>query len=276
MKEFFFDTANLEYIEKTWDKISKFFRPEDVGGITTNPNAMYKENLDTIDKWVQRTDKLCKFVKDLNPFKGARPLVYIQGPNSEMTVDQIKQFLACFSEVSSKYPDTIGIKIPPFLPVLERVNELRHFFPNVTGIADCSTALNVLSHPAVIYASIIPGRMEEKGIDAKAHVGYVQQREPSFVGIGGYNKIITGSMRTLEGLKWVIEYGTVPTIGTRVWDDMFAKDKVEEFSDYWNSITATNFKFSPLISYDNTQLSIDFFNQMDEMGKKPYADFLKQ
>ena len=93
---------------------------------------------------------------------------------------------------------------------------------NVTGTADCSTALMSLSY-GVRYVSIIPGRMEEKGIDAKNQIAYLNQRKKD------NSEIITGSMRTLDGLKWAFEYGTVPTIGTKVWDLILEKDYVNKF-----------------------------------------------
>lgn len=269
MKQFFFDTANIEYIEKTWDRISKYFDKSDVVGVTTNPNAMYKENLNTIEEWAERTTLLVEFVRSLN----TTGRVYIQGPNSNMSVPDIKKFLSYFEDINQKYPRAIGIKIPPYHAVLALSHELMEYFPNVTGVADCGTALNAMTFPAIKYVSIIPGRMEEHHLPAKAHVSYVQQRYKLLL-----NKIITGSMRTVEGLKWVIEYGTVPTIGTRVWDQLLAdEDSIKEFSEFWDFKIDIPFQqFSPQITELNTQLSIDFFNQMDEVGKLPHADFLSK
>ena len=35
MFDFFFDTADEEYILKTWDKVSKYMNPTQIRGITT-------------------------------------------------------------------------------------------------------------------------------------------------------------------------------------------------------------------------------------------------
>lgn len=39
---FFFDTADVDYIRKTWDKMQSHVSGESVIGITTNPNALAK------------------------------------------------------------------------------------------------------------------------------------------------------------------------------------------------------------------------------------------
>jgi len=42
MAAFFFDTADTDYIRKVWDKLGKHIDPSAVIGITTNPNALAK------------------------------------------------------------------------------------------------------------------------------------------------------------------------------------------------------------------------------------------
>ena len=60
------------------------------------------------------------------------------------------------------------MKIAPHKRMLELNEELKDKIDlNVTGTADCSTALMSLSY-GVRYVSIIPGRMEEKGIVSKS------------------------------------------------------------------------------------------------------------
>jgi hypothetical protein len=85
-------------------------------------------------------------------------------------------------------------------------------------------------------------------------------------------------MRTIEGLKWVCEYGTVPTIGTRVWDKIIVDEEtMKEVSRFGeNTMSCASLKFSPHVNEINTQLSVDFFNQMDECGQYAYEDFMKK
>ena len=139
---------------------------------------------------------------------------------------------------------------------------------NVTGVADCATALNCFTYD-VRYVSIIPGRMEEKGLNAKAHISYVNQRRTSS------SDIIAGSMRTLEGLRWVAEYGTVPTIGTGVWDLIFNDMGLETFKLFEKVPREKWSKYSPIVTDVSTQLSVDFFKQMDECGKTAHTQFIE-
>jgi len=43
-----------------------------------------------------------------------------------------------------------------------------------------------------------------------------------------------------------------------------------------NIVSCANLKFSPHIDEANTQLSVDFFNQMDDCGQYAYEDFVKK
>ena len=53
MRDFFFDTANIEFIKSTMEKYGSDIKPNWVRGVTTNPNAFSK-----IDKFpVKNTDK---------------------------------------------------------------------------------------------------------------------------------------------------------------------------------------------------------------------------
>lgn len=263
-KSFFFDTANAQYINKTWDKISRHFNPDDVVGVTTNPNAMFKENLQTMSEWKQVVQTLCQLVRDIRGDN--QGIVYIQGPNSGMNVKDILEFLRFFNVSESICQ--IGIKIPPFSSILCDVDQLDEFCPNVTGVADCSTALYALSYDKVRFVSIIPGRMEEKGIDAEQQIEYVN-RSPNSRG-----RLITGSMRTVDGLKRAIYCDTIPTIGTRVWDSILASGYTEEMASFWTHKTKleTSNNFSPLVSPIQTDLSVEFFKQMDTCGELPYSE----
>ena len=162
----------------------------------------------------------------------------------------------------------VGMKIAPYVEMLELNYELKKKIDlNVTGTADCSTALLALSY-GVRYVSIIPGRMEEKGVDAKKQIAFISQRKKD------NSEIITGSMRTLDGLKWAFEYGTVPTIGTRVWDLIIENEQVNKF--IYDSIELEPINFSPHIDINMTKLSEDFFIEMNNLGSKTYEEIKKK
>jgi len=263
---FFFDTANVEYISTAWQKISHLMPASAVRGITTNPNAMHKENIESIEAMKQQVEKLCRFMSQIRP--DGKGVVYVQQPNSEMDSEKLKEW-AKFLTTLGDGKTPIAMKIAPFTSTLEVGRELSKMIEiNVTGVADCSTALRAFTY-GVRYVSIIPGRMEEIGIDAKSQVDFVQQRQPD------EGEIITGSMRTIDGLKWVCQAGTIPTIGTRVWDIIFSDNRLDELPLLWaNAATVPEIKFSPPIASKQINLSIQFFEQMDELGMGIYKEFI--
>ena len=262
--KFFFDTADIDYLKDLWPKIKDDIQSDHVAGVTTNPNAFNKINANSINDWKENTIKLCRFVSEIR--KDDKGVVYVQVPNSNMKKTEV---IAWANKIMS-WSDgktRIGTKIAPFKEMLELNDELNDKIDlNVTGTADCSTALLALSY-GVRYVSIIPGRMEEKGINAKKQIAFINQRKPS------NSQLITGSMRTLEGVQWAFEYGTVPTIGTRVWDIIVNEHKVKEFIK--SPIKLDDIKFSPLITDKMNSLSEDFFNQMNILGSKVYEEFKK-
>jgi len=269
MIDFFFDTADDVYVRELWSRLKGNFDPKHVRGITTNPNAFKKMNMFRLSEWETQLTKLCKVVSDIR--EDDLGVVYVQAPISKMTPEEVLRWAKHISRFSDGVTK-LGLKIPPFKPLLEIVDQLNKYMEvNVTGVSDCSTALNCFSYP-VKYVSMIPGRMEEKGIDAKSHVQFVNQR----MSVGRGQDMITGSMRTIEGLRWVSEYGTVPTIGSRVWDLIFDEMGVEEFAALEYKDQDSWIKFSPHISDTNTQLSVDFFEQMDECGVGVFDQFFDQ
>ena len=117
--------------------------------------------------------------------------------------------------------------------------------------------------------------MEEKGLDAKAH-GLFTRRRPN-EGMSGSGEIIAGSMRTIEGLEWVCSHGTVPTIGTRVWDKIIEDEEIVRRVARFGAkiVSPEQLRFSPQVTEAHTQLSLDFFNQMDECGQIAHEGFKK-
>lgn len=263
-RRFFIDTADYQYISNIWStKLSKEFHWRDLVGITTNPSAFYKINKLSLSDWIETTEKLCKTLLDIRDGR-AGGVVYVQIPNSNLSDREIEEWAKLLNTIGDGLTK-VGIKIPPYhyhLKQLFNLNNILSRNTNVTGVADVGTALCACAkRPA--YVSIIPGRMEENGIDARSQISYLMASKPSTT------HIITGSMRTTDGLKWACQYGTVPTIGTKVLDMI----DVAEMAHYWDAKTFTVPEYCPPITLNQTELSKSFFKQMDEFGQKACDDF---
>lgn len=279
-RQFFFDTADEKLIENWWSKLNHSFEGKDVAGITSNPNALQKVNVKTVEELKAKLVTLGNLLGSIRKDRSGH--IYVQMPNSNMGREDIKKFAQFLYEFGRANSIVLGLKIPPFHRTLEMTSNLWDLVPlNVTGVADCSTALRAFSYP-VTYVSIIPGRMEEKNINAREQVAFVQQRNNGYARsanrteiISTKKRLITGSMRTLVGLQWAIEYGTVPTIGSKLFDKLVESPvNVEYFHSMWNvSRKHPDLDFSPHVTQDMTDLSVSFFEQMDECGKELYEDF---
>jgi len=264
MKNFFFDTADINFIKDTWNNLSSSISKELVVGITTNPNAFFKINKLTLKEWFKHLPKLCELVSEIR--QDDKGIVYIQGPSANMTPTEILKY----AEIVSKLGDgntKVGLKIPPYDNILSINKNIQQYLEtNVTGLADCSTALKCVTYD-VNYISIIPGRMEEMGIDAKAQIKFLNQSNL------GKTKIIAGSMRTLEQLTWTFQYNTEPTIGERVWPLILENNNLEKLLLInYNNIPSLS-EFTPTINETNISLSLSFFNQMNKCGEQAYNDF---
>lgn len=261
MFDFFIDTADLEYIKNKWNEIGPFINPSNVLGITTNPNAFYKTNDFSIKQWKDKSLLLCSLIKEIRGDNNGT--LHIQFPNSNVTEELFIKWINILSDFTNG-DAKLAIKIPPFKNALEIATKYnKNYELNTTGISDAGTALYALSYD-IKYASIIPGRMEEVGIDAKSHVSYVVNSNKKD------KKIITGSMRNLEGFKWCVEYGTIPTIGTRVLD--LVNNNVAKELNEWKQKETIQSNFCPHNTESNKALSVQFFDQMDSMGKEAYED----
>lgn len=265
MKKFFFDTADYEYIKKAWASLKKDVNKDLVVGITTNPNAFFKLNKLSIKEWFDTLPRLCETVSEIR--QDSKGVVYIQGPNSGMKSDELIRY----AEKVSKLTDgntKVGLKIPPFVEALKVSREISNFTEvNVTGVSDAATALKCFTYPAVRYVSVIPGRMEEVGINAKAQISFLNQaneRRP---------ELIAGSMRTIEGLIWTFQYGTVPTIGERVWNLVLEGNNIQHLLNinYSDSLEFVP-EYSPIVDERSFNLTKAFFEQMDNCGKVAYSN----
>ncbi len=276
MAAFFFDTADTDYIRKVWDKLGKHIDPSAVIGITTNPNALAKVNCDTLQKFEELVPRMCELVKELRGDTPTEGLVYVQVPNSTMSYEDILRWAVYVNEFNGNGA-AIALKIPHFSYVLRLSGEpeLRNLYLNVTGVSDANTIIKALSYQNVFFASIIPGRMEEVGINANQHLEYLANQQ-----LQRHQNIIAGSMRTIEGLKNSIFYHTVPTIGSRVWDLIDAENRWEEFASYWENTYEVSDEpsadYTPVVTDTNLDLSKQFFDQMDKLGESLHQEFINR
>lgn len=263
MKEIklFIDTADESYIKNIWDNfLSNGLTGKEIVGITTNPNAMSKCNVHTLAEFESKTRTLCKLISEIR--KDDKGVVYVQHPDSNVSCENLDKWISTilkFSDGQTK----IGLKIPPYQKLLEKIEQYRNIIDfNVTGVADCSTALYSFTY-SPRYVSLIPGRMEEVGINASEHMRFIDQRKEKIK-----SELITGSMRTIEGLLSAIKHNTVPTVGSRVFD-LLIKHDINLFIKLWDFEDPIDYiKFSPYIDSRSIDLSVAFFNQMDQMGSQ--------
>jgi transaldolase len=261
MSCFFFDTANTNFIESTWDKLSNYINPKSVVGVTTNPNAFAKVGATKLEEWFATYKKLASLVAEIRGDNFGE--VHIQIPNSQMSPKQVLDYKSAVSDLGGGKV-MVGLKIPPFEQILAL--DFFNVKVNVTGLADHATAAKCLTY-GVDYISIIPGRMEEVGIDAKSVINFLNQCRFN------QTRIITGSQRTVEQVQWAFEYGTIPTIGERVWKLILEEKNFSVFNQTQKQF-GPYFQFSPLIDRKNIDLSLSFFEQMDDLGSIAFADFV--
>src|SRR5690349_1732367 len=122
--KFFIDTADVDYIRKAWKKLDGVFEGKHLVGITTNPSAMNKVGCNTIEKMKEQTKELCKLVSEIRGDN--KGVVYVQGPNSNMTCAQVLKFAKMIKNWGDGQTK-VGLKIPPYHQVLRRVKELNEY-----------------------------------------------------------------------------------------------------------------------------------------------------
>lgn len=255
-REFFFDTANLTELDEIVNWLGHDISHRSIG-ITTNPNAISKVGTHTLCDLKKHLAKLTTWSVKNCRFNCS---VYIQYPNSNMSIDQLSWFI---NEIQAVSPH-IGFKIAPRPSLIAAATEISDNI-NVTGIADAGTAVMCLSNPNLRFASIIPGRMEEAGVDANSHLDYI--RSVNDISNFSPNRLITGSMRNLTGLQKAISYGSVPTIGYKVWKLLMEQSTPTDFLKMWdNTIPFGDKMLCPLVTEVNHKLSTDFFKQMDDVS----------
>lgn len=262
MRDFFFDTANVDFIKSTMDKYGSDINPKWVRGITTNPNAFSKVNLFHLDEWMKHAVEMGKLIADIRGDNEGE--IHVQAPYSHLEPEVILEYAKIITDVTEG-TCKVGMKIPPYQKVLEYVDQYNQYvITNVTGLADSATALKCCTYD-VGYISIIPGRMEEVGIDAQTAIAFVNQCNFE------NTQIITGSQRTTEQIIYSFYLDTVPTIGEKCWSDIFEGDNFNRILNMEYGYEPVG-PFSPTISQDNINLSLAFFEQMDGLGDTARKD----
>lgn len=263
---FFFDTADIDYIKNAWSflKTHGGFIGTSVIGITSNPNALTKVGVTTMEAFDKHVLAMCKAITEIREGQPGG-IVYVQFPQMTMGEESMRKYINHIIKLSDGVTK-VGLKIPPYTHVLKMVPEFEKLIEvNVTGVTDAATALKCFTY-GVRYVSTLTGRMEEVGINAREQLEYIVQ------GNLGKGEIITASMRTLPCVAWGIEVGSVPTIGTRVFDIILAKgpEGAVELRKMWDK---KNSEFSPVITPEMRNLSLSFFEQMDSLGENLRKSF---
>ena len=230
---------------------------------------MNKVGATTVESLKRQVAALCRLMTRIRPDGGA--VVYVQQPSSTLDEREITEW-AHFLKRLGDGRTRVHLKIPPFPAALETGRALQcagDIEVNVTGIADHVTALRALSY-GPRYVSLISGRMEEKGIDARSQAQFVQAR------CHNASEVIAGSMRTIEALRWVCELGVVPTIGPGVWEEILRNVNISDLPLFWlPREEAMRPDSEPPIVDAQAELSSRFFREMDELAKPIYEEFFR-
>ena len=183
--KFYIDTANVDDVDYALTKLLEHnpAMMSQFGGVTTNPNAFHKLGISTysemtaqllrldtaIHKWRYEIVMLSQFTT--SAFDEME--IHVQLPISTMTTTAAKMFIDDIRGLQLK--SHIVFKFPPNLRLISEVREEPLSddlsWPvaidiNVTGLTSAYECLRVLNMARVKYASLIPGRMEEAGLDS--------------------------------------------------------------------------------------------------------------
>ena len=94
-KEFFFDTADLEFIKIT-EKLEGKIDFKLIKGVTTNPNAFNKIT-NSMYQWVEIAEEIGNFLYDLR--QDNKGEVHIQLPNANLKIDHAVKFANFISKL---------------------------------------------------------------------------------------------------------------------------------------------------------------------------------
>ena len=116
MRDFFFDTANIEFIESTMEKYGSDIKPNWVRGVTTNPNAFSKIDKYHLDEWIDHAHKMAYLISQIRGDNNGE--IHIQAPFSKLDPEVILEYAKIISDVTHGLCK-VGMKIPPYQNVLE-------------------------------------------------------------------------------------------------------------------------------------------------------------
>ncbi len=263
MKDFLFDTADVDALKRVWSDLKGSVIPDFVAGITTNPAIFQRAGKNSLGEWFATFIRLSDA---LNEIKGhTKGELHIQFPNSQATVEEVENFVDCLLDL--RLPNKLFVKLPPYSSLLEEIFDSGLYLDvgfNVTGLAEAGTILKL---PRCLdYASIIPGRMLQAGLDYREHVAFAVQNSES--------TIITGALRDYQQVADCFQLRSLPTIGLKTWDLIIQNKELDKLLGLeYSEIVAP--EFMPPCDERHTVLSISFFKEMDGYGAQAYEDFKK-
>jgi hypothetical protein len=254
MNKFFIDSAKIGVVSKVLTSLKERDQVYRVEGITTNPKALKSAGVTNFQELEVVLRNLCETLETTVPNRK----IYVQIPSSQVSFYDALKFVDRIGDM--KLPCRVGFKVPPNIPLIERLHQIGCSDLNVTGLTECLTA-NQCLEKRVRYVSILFGRLEEEGVNVSDHIKKISDPE----------LVISGSMRTFEGLAKTIKLGTVPTIGERVWNEIF-NGRFDEFDSLTpDKPSQGNFPIFDQKCFDVAKI---FWSEMDGFGKDLYSELL--
>src|SRR5688572_14418083 len=109
MKDFFFDTANVDDLKRVWNDLKNDVSSDLVRGITTNPAIWNRAGKNTLQEWLDTLPKLAEILFDITRDKFSE--IHVQFPNSRGSVEDIEKFYELLYGL--ELPCRVAIKGPP-------------------------------------------------------------------------------------------------------------------------------------------------------------------
>ncbi len=264
MRNFFFDTADVVNLKRVWNDIKNNIDSYAFAGITTNPAIFQRVNKNSLREWLDTLKELVEFLSIEQKGSILRQ-IHVQFPNSDFSKEELLDFEGLLRDELDYARGTwsLGIKIPPYTKALVAARRLQNSTRiNVTGCAEAGTILKV--GDGAHFVSIIPGRMLQVGLEYKEHLAFATQNTSAC--------IIAGALRDAEQVADAFMLGAIPTIGLKTWDLILKEKKLDYLLNLsYPSVQAP--EFMPPVDQKHTQLSLDFFKEMDQYGAQAYNDF---
>jgi hypothetical protein len=264
MQEFFIDTANPTAIKDIWYKINSEGLSDLLAGITTNPKSLakYFQKEFTLQDLKEHLSILNNLMTD--DLNAPDRIIYIQIPNDKFDPEILSKMVNFVQTLDFK----VGIKIPHYLEFLLETEKYYNVSFNVTGVADFSVAAKALSWKHLDYVSVIPGRMEENGIEYTSGLNILRQNHNFFNNSIKKSRVIAGSMRTLAQLENVLKYQCVPTLGESAFSNIIPEleSSNKTFLSVLLSDVEKNFVNHDEYNVSGSELSKAFFEEMNTVN----------